>query len=308
MGLECLTLLGPDLNDAAKGHLRQLASEAPAFLKPCVESVVSIISMAAYCPDLLLDLWSSSYYIDKEDKWERGYSGRDDGVREHKWRGIGAPMVAWHYGPFWQLVNRVPVGALGFINRLLDHGTRVRVQKLSDLNGDNMFGAERPIAEPDMQALELDLPGLGTCRLVGEGDAWSWYRGSTVGPYPCLSALLAVERFVDHVHTLAMNLRTLVAVLLKDCNNLAMPGLAFGFLVRHVDEVTDELDPWLGDPRVWELEFSRATSESGYHVQGPDPQDTHEGTNRRMLPTEVSIQLAARAVAAGDEERIGRLA
>lgn len=298
--LECLSLLGADLNDAAEGHLRQLASEAPEFLKPCVEGFVSSVSMAAHRPVLLLDL-SEAYYIDEEDRWERGYSGRDDGVRDHQWWGIGAPMVAWHYGPFWQLVNRVPVPALAFINRLLDHGARVRIQKLGDLNSGNMFGAERPMAEQDMPAFEMAWPGIGPGRFVGDGDSWSWYRGSTVGPYPCMSALFAVERFVDHVHTLGIDLRTLVARLLKECHNLAMPGLAFGFLVRHLDEVTDELDPWLSDPMVWELEFRRATSESGFHVQGLDPEDIHGAANRRMLPTDVAIQLAIRAIRTDDE-------
>ena len=99
-GLECLALLGPDIDGAAEGHLRQLASEAPSSLKPCVESFVSIISMAAHRPDLLLDL-GEAYYIDKQDKWDRGYSGLDDGVRGHRWWALAHP---------WWLGTTAPSG------------------------------------------------------------------------------------------------------------------------------------------------------------------------------------------------------
>ena len=34
---------------------------------------------------------------------------------------------------------------------------------------------------------------------VGDGHVWLWYRGTGVGPYPCMSALQALE-FVTEEH------------------------------------------------------------------------------------------------------------
>lgn len=301
---ECLALMGPDLNPAVEAHLRELADEAPGFLAPCVETLAPI-SMAAHRPGLLLEL-AEAYYILKRNGWDRGYMPYDEGVRHHhKKGGFGSPMVAWYYGPFWQLLRTVPWRAVTFINHLLDHAARFRIQLLNNLSAS---GGQPALAdEVALPGVELDLPGIGRRNFVGDSHAWSWYRGSSVGPYPCMSALIAVERFIDQIHGFGIDLRTLSVRLLRDCHNLAMPGLVFGFLVRHLDEVTDELDPWLAEPTVWQLEFQRTNREGQLHVQGPDPDDLHGRAHRSMSPREVAVELTLRAIMGGDEVSITRL-
>lgn len=306
-GYECLALLGPDLNAAAEQRLRSLASEAPGFLAPCVEGAVVGLSMASHRPDLLLEL-AEAYYIDRRDNWDRGYSPMDDGVRgHHRKGGFGVPMASWSYGPFWALLRTVPLPALAFINRLLDHAVRARIRLLRSLDSANAYQAKESTTDEDLPGFTLDLPDIGARRFVGDSHAWAWYRGSTVGPRPCMSALLAIERFVDQVHNFGVDLRVLTARLLKDCHNLAMPGLVVGFLIRHLDEVTDELDPWLAEPMIWDLEFGRSSTEGHLHVQGPDPDDLHGRALRRMSPRDVAIELTRRAVIARDEASITRL-
>ena len=304
---ECLALLGPDLNAAVEERLRSLASEAPGFLAPCVEATVVSVSMASHQPDLLMEL-AEAYYIDKRDSGDRGYSTLDDGVRHHHRKGgFGMRLASWYYGPFWDLLRTVPWRALTLINRLLDHAARARIGLLRRLDSAHAYQAEQSTTDRDLPGLELELPGIGVRRYVGDAHAWSWYRGSTVGPYASMSALLAVERFVDQAHDMGIDLQVLTARLLKDCHNLAIPGLVVGFLIRHLDEVTDELDPWLAEPMIWELEFGRSSNEGRLHVQGPDPDDLHGRELRRMSPRDVAIKLALRAVIARDEAAITRL-
>jgi hypothetical protein len=306
-GLECLALLGADLNAAAERRLRKLASDAPWWLAPCVESEIAGLSMACHRPDLLLEL-AEAYYIDRRDNRDRGYSLMDDGVRRHHRKGgFGVPMASWSHGPFFALLRAVPLPALAFINRLLDHAVRARIRLLRSLDSANAYQAEESTTDDDLAGITLDLPGIGTRRLVGDSHAWAWYRGSTVGPHPCMSALLAAERFVDRLHDLGRSLRVLVTRLLKDCHNLAMPGLVVGFLIRHLDEVTDELDFWLAEPMFWNLEFGRSTTEGYLHIQGLDPEDLHGRSRRRMTPAEVASELMVRAIVRGDETAISRL-
>jgi len=301
---ECLALMGPDLSAVVEEHLRKLAAEAPAFLAPCVETLAPM-SMAVHRPELLLAL-AEAYYILERNAWNRGFEAHDQGVRgHHRKGGFGSPLAAWYYGPFWSLLISVPWRAIPFINRLLDHAARARAQLLNSLSAN--AGLSGPIDEGSMPGVDVEVLGIGSCRFIGDDHAWRWYRGSSVGPYPCMSALMAVERFIDQVHSFGIDLRTLSTRLLTDCHNLAMPGLVFGFLVRHLDEVTDELDSWLAEPTIWEFEFQRTSGEGRLHVQGPDPEDLRGRAYRGMSPRDVAVELTLRAIVAHDEASITRL-
>jgi len=122
-----------------------------------------------------------------------------------------------------------------------------------------------------------------------------------------MSALLAVERFADRAVVAGVSLSHLSQRLLAECNNLAMPGLVVGLLVRHLEKVTDELDPWLCVPEVWELEFRRAMQEGALHVQGADASDVSGRANRRASFREVAAQLVATALARDDRARLDDL-
>jgi hypothetical protein len=124
-----------------------------------------------------------------------------------------------------------------------------------------------------------------------------------------MSALLAVERFADHlINALNMPPGTVVPLLLRDCHNLAMPGLIVGLLVRHLGKIGDLLDPWLTHPSVRQLEIARATREGHLHVQGPDAQDVVGRDRRRLTPRDVAAEMTLRAMVAGDQARLDALA
>jgi len=102
-------------------------------------------------------------------------------------------------GGFWQLFQTAPYGtSVRVLNNILNHGARSRVRSLSRLRAPDLF--EGLSAEGDVEGEEngavLDLDG--TPRLyVGDSHVWSWYRGTSVGPYPGMSALPAMERLAE---------------------------------------------------------------------------------------------------------------
>jgi Mrp family chromosome partitioning ATPase len=301
---EFIALLGPDLDSAAVQCLRNLASETPWWLAPTVESVAAGLSLATHHPMLLLEL-SEAYYIDTRDDLHGGYSPMNDGIRRHHRKG-GMRLASWWYGPFWALLRRAPLETLSFINRMLDHAVRSRIRGLREL-GSASAAKGGDSNDSDMPGLVLSLFDFGSRKYVGDVQAWEWYRGSSVGPYPCMSALLAVERFIDQVYRVPKQLQLLSTRLLQDSHNLAMPGVVVGFLLRHLEDVTDELDPWLSEPEVWELEFKRASSQGRLHVQGPDEDDVPGKGSRNMSLREAAIALALRALAAHDDAAAARL-
>ena len=111
---------------------------------------------------------------------------------------------------------------------------------------------------------------------VGDEHAWRWYRGNAVGPYPCVSALQALEAECDQLIQGGVSVATLVPVLLDGCENLAMVGLIVGLLVRHLEDADRAIDPYITEPTIWLQEFARAAAETSAmstnsdHVVSPE--------------------------------------
>ncbi|MFI1577602.1 hypothetical protein [Embleya sp. NPDC020630] len=299
-----MALLGPEIDDAVEACLRVIADDAPGFLAPAADSPLSARALAQKDPELLATLMEA-YYIDDEPNWHR-----DEGVRRHhgRWTGIGPPFFQYYFGGFWQLFQTAPLRtSVRVLNNILNSGARARVSTLSrhdstdelvgslDARDENADGqTENGVSEARGAVLSLD----GTARLyVGDSHVWSWYRGTSVGPYSAMSALQAMERLVDAWLSQGASPRKLVAALLDGCENLAMPGMLFGLLARNIENIDTELDPFLSEPVVWELEFARMTNEdSGLRA-------TTEGLanleRRQWTPREVAMWLLTH----GEEER-----
>ena len=252
--VELLALLGSDLGAEGEAILRRVAADAPSWLAPAVEKTLAGHALAAYEPQLLVDL-TEAYYLDDES------TGRfvfEDGIRHHDARTVGlGPPFAWHRGPFIPLFRADFRGGVAVLNRLLNHAAQFRARTLARLD------EERSALSSDgLDAYTNHLAITGSRRgYVGDGHVWCWYRGTAVGPYPCFSALQALERECDRLLEIGIPIRRLVAVLLDDCENLAMVGLVVGVLVRHLEAAEDLLDPYLTEPLIWKLEFSRVLSE-----------------------------------------------
>ncbi|EWM09705.1 hypothetical protein [Kutzneria sp. 744] len=302
--VEALAMMGADLDDRTEQWLRTIAADWPHRLQTAIESFGAAISMAAVRPQLLLDL-TEAYYIERRDSdYARyGVHALSDGIRDQgHGNHLGHPFAGWYFGPFLRLLNTIPAPTIAMINRMLDHAATNRVRALAASSG-----GPRTVPDISLSGLDLDVAGLGPRHYVGDGHVWAWYRGSTVGPYPCISALLAVERFADHLVSLEVPLMTVVEWLLRDCNNLAMPGLVVGFLIRHLNRAGDLLDEWLTAPDIWDLEFARATQEGLHHAHGADPEDVVGRDRRRFTPRDVAAEMTVRAAAAGDQVRLTAL-
>ena len=91
----------------------------------------------------------------------------------------------------------------------------------------------RDLGGRDIALFQQNLEITGASRLyVGDGPVWNCYRGTGVGPYPCVSALQALERVCDQLIKAGFPIRTLVSLLLDGCENLSMVGLVVGILVE----------------------------------------------------------------------------
>jgi hypothetical protein len=251
--IELLALLGPDLGQAGEQLLRRLAADAPERLWPALEQPGTARALRSYGHGLLVDLAEAYYLNDDEDDDSFGLRIDDDGVRSH--HSLSVPIATYSRGPFLALFQSDFRSGVSMLNRLLNHATRTRARALRGLLADT-----HPGAAPDYR-FEFDLTGEPHTYL-GDDHVWRWYRGTGSGPYPCMSALQALERVCDQLLAdEAVTLPELVALFLEDCENLAMPGLVAGLLVRHIERAGDLLDPFLADPAIWQLETRRMVTE-----------------------------------------------
>jgi len=254
--IEFLALLGPDLGDQGEGILRRVARDAPPWLHPAVEELATGRALASYRRGFLAEL-TEAYYLDED---EDGSGFHEDGIRRHQSRSFGVtPLAAWNRGPFMVLFQTDFRNGVAVLNRMLNHAAIVRVRTLVGL-----YRNGAPVDDSELDAAyrtELGITGTSVV-YVGDDHVWTWYRGAGVGPYPCMSALEALERACDQLAAADVPLANIVAVLLDGCQNLAMLGLAVGLLVRHLEDAGRLLDRYLAEPDIWHLEFARLAHES----------------------------------------------
>jgi hypothetical protein len=112
---------------------------------------------------------------------------------------------------------------------------------------------------------------------------------------------------MDEIVRAGLPLRNVGVWLLRNAQTLATPGLLYGFMGRHIDQVTDELDDFLASPEVWELEFERTVREGRLHLQGSDPDDLVGRERRKWTPANVAAHLVITAAQKRDEPAVERL-
>jgi len=252
--IRLLALLGPDIDDDVSACLSEVAAHAPSRLQPAVDLDWSALGVSAHDPTLLLQL-TEAYYIDSGDN--RG-GALWNGIRHHEPRGARALNGPTH-GSFWVLMESCHIADWGpVVNRILNHAANIHCLA-EDGSGS--------VASEHRFTLAVD----GAERTyVGDGNVWGWYRGNAGGPYPCVSALQAVERWVDRRVAAGTPMETVATALLKGCENLAMPALIVGAAIRHFGEDRRALDRYLVEPLVWQFEHYRATKEGIGFMRSPD--------------------------------------
>jgi DNA-binding transcriptional ArsR family regulator len=298
--VELLALLGPDLGADGEAVLRRIAVAAPEDLKPAVEGATCGHALGRYRQGFLADM-VLAYYLDEE---QDGTGGRsfDIGVRDHKVWGISVPLAASWRGPFMALFQTDFLGGVSALNRILNHAALVRARTMV---GERQYYGSVEDSDLDRFRVELSITGAPHT-YVGDANTWNWYRGTGVGPYPCMSALQALERVCDHVVGLGMPLERLIPMLLDGCDNAAMVALVVGVLVRHLDWVGTQLDPFLSEPDVWHFEFSRITHDLGWLRASSDGIAHAERRQWSLREAAASLVLAAGPERADELRLIGQ--
>ena len=257
--LELLALLGPDRGEEGEAILMRVAEDAPRYLAPAVDDLFAGRALAKGRPGLLADL-TQAYYLDEDVETARFSSIHTGGVRPHH-RRSSRVQGAWYLGSFFPLFQIDFCNGVRVLNRLLNHAARIRV---IDLTHHGYGHLPQSLKSESLKPYENQFKITGNCKsYIGDEHVWRWYRGTGVGPEPCSSALQALEIVCDQMlKEINVPLKNLIAIMLYNCENLAMLGLIVGLLIRHLEQADDLLDPYLTEPFIWYYELARAVEES----------------------------------------------
>jgi hypothetical protein len=294
---EAFGLLGPDLDSIGRPRLLAVQASHPDRLDGVVESIYSARALAEADPALLTDL-ALAYYI------EPGPTGlfslHEEGVREHSLH-IGPLRIGGgpDRGPFIWLLRRAPEEGLRLAHELLQHGAAVRQQQMAGYTSPFQVSAQ----EHTQQPVTLDLPGVGAVEYVGDSQSWYWYRGTGVGPDPCISAAMALEAFADRLIAQGDSVGQVVSLIMDGAGSLAECGVAFGVLIRHLPDTGPIVANWLRERLIWDLENERVTRERRAPATDGDADD-----RRSMAANQLATRLVADARIAGDSDQLDRLA
>ncbi|MBN9747898.1 hypothetical protein DMP23_43595 [Amycolatopsis sp. A1MSW2902] len=235
---------------------------------------------AAANPDLLL-LLAGRYYLDQSltldpadtppaavRKTRRSSAGSlsnfaalRKGVRGHEQvfrRADNVGLAAPHYGPFAALLRSSSSHGRRLVGAVLDAASTARtaVERTSDeinptfrLNL-SLWREGEPIAHH------------------GTTTTWAWFRRTGNGDYPAMSAAMALAEWaIGETTTRAVGSVALQVLRTSTC--LGVVPIALALLVERLEETAHELDAFLEQPLVWEMEHARHVREPmAYPLKG----------------------------------------
>lgn len=268
-------MLGDGIDDESERFLLKYACEHPSETDVVVEDPLVSCGLARQRPNLLLSM-AGAYYIDTLLTMEGGTSVLEcrgdpvavmrksrvmgiDAAKRNRVRGHGilgagvglgiGALVGPQLGPFRIMLTECAPQGLRLIGALVDVATEDRI------------GLESQWGHTE-DMLELQLADWEAPRVYrGTQDVWCWYRCTTVGPYPALSALLALRTWsIDQVNA-GVSIRRVIENILQSGQSLALVAVALSVLIQFLERLPEEINVFLEHPLVWHLERERASRE-----------------------------------------------
>lgn len=231
-------------------------------------------------PELCLQV-ATAYYLGRHQKENRqtiddipvpqAQPKEDiDGVRNHDSRYFmqrKQQLAGPTFGPFAALLAASPEHGIKLVGAIVEAATAARIKLENSLNKASSE-TTAPIVIP------MTYPDTKTPKSYrGTANIWVWYRRGGTGPRPAMSALIALREWALQ-ETKQRPVNDVVTQIRNIGDSIAFLAVALSLLIAHINDVTDELDSFLEQPRVWQLEHARFQQETGglaYPLPHNDP-------------------------------------
>ncbi|MBW4593699.1 MAG: hypothetical protein KME46_12485 [Brasilonema angustatum HA4187-MV1] len=107
----------------------------------------------------------------------------------------------------------------------------------------------------------INLPS-GLCEFWGDTQVYCWFRGTTVGPYPVISALMALEEWMERQIEAGRDVEALFEKVLRGSNSVAVLGICLSMALAYPEKCLKVALPIASCPDIWEMDLSRLVHDS----------------------------------------------
>lgn len=117
---------------------------------------------------------------------------------------------------------------------------------------------DRPALTPI--PVTINLPS-GPREFWGDTQIYCWFRGTTVGPYPVISALMALEEWVERQIEAGRDIEALFEKVLLGSNSVAVLGICLSMALAYPEKCLKVALPIASSADIWEMDISRLAYE-----------------------------------------------
>ena len=102
----------------------------------------------------------------------------------------------------------------------------------------------------------IDLPS-DSHKFWGDADVYCWYRGTSVGPYPVISALMALEVWMEKQIEANRSAEELFEKVLLGSDCVAVLGICLSIALAYPHKCLKATVPIISSPAVWKMDIRR---------------------------------------------------
>ncbi|MCT7963589.1 hypothetical protein NG791_23225 [Laspinema sp. D1] len=113
---------------------------------------------------------------------------------------------------------------------------------------------DRPAVTPLPVTISLH---SGIREFWGDTDVYCWFRGTTVGPYPVISALMALEEWMERQIEAGRDVEALFEKVLSASNSVAVLGICVSMALAYPNECLKTALPIVTCSGIWKMDISR---------------------------------------------------
>lgn len=113
----------------------------------------------------------------------------------------------------------------------------------------------------------ISLPS-GTREFWGDAEVYRWFRPSADGPHAVMSALMALELWMEEQVEAGRDAGALLEKVLSGSECVAVLGVCVGIALAYVERCLRAVLPVVSSPRVWDMDIRRLTGDLGGALGG----------------------------------------
>ena len=164
-------------------------------------------------------------------------------------------------GPFLHLLREHAHEGLRLIHGLVNAATEN--WREAELRGRNWSRPRTPIP------LRIDLSDREQT-FWGDESVYCWFRGTSVAPDAVVSALMALEMWIEQQLSAGRDAEELFRSILADTHSVAIVAVLVGAALAHPGKALDVIEPFVADARFWHMDIVRLSHDASGTPVIPD--------------------------------------